>query len=64
MEFMIGSKKATGMKKNGKPSFRYLEEGDSYVSKLAKSGYTTGIAGKWHLGASDQKQQSGAEIRP
>jgi len=40
------------------PAMAYLQEKSGYTDILAKSGYTCGISGKWHLGDSLHPQHS------
>ncbi len=40
------------------PEIEYLEGQTGYTDILAANGYTCGLSGKWHLGASYKKQKS------
>ena len=48
-------------KKHGLPqenvSIKYLEGVEGYTDILSRSGYTVGLSGKWHMGASDVVQK-------
>jgi len=41
----------------GPKSRRWLEGHTTYAQVLAKNGYTTGMAGKWHMGHDDEAQE-------
>jgi len=43
--------------RSGQPPIEYLEGITGYTELMANAGYTCGISGKWHMGASNQPQK-------